>query len=38
MILVYDMAGTLVRKIGTLPPEEGTSPLHDRLRAIGYLE
>ena len=38
MILVYDMAGKLQRKIGTSPPSEGSSPLHDRLRAIGYLE
>jgi hypothetical protein len=38
MILVYDLEGNLQKKIGRLPPREGTSPLHDRLRAIGYLE
>lgn len=37
-LLVYDLEGRLVRSIGQSPPTQGESWLHDRLRALGYLE
>ncbi len=37
-LLVYDLEGRLKRSIGQSPPRSGESWIHDRLRALGYLE
>ncbi|MCD4749029.1 MAG: hypothetical protein K8R59_06625 [Thermoanaerobaculales bacterium] len=37
-LLVYDLEARLVRSIGQSPPMHGESWIHDRLRALGYLE
>jgi len=37
-LLVYDLAGILQTSLGDPPPASGQSWVHDRLRALGYLQ
>ena len=37
-LLVFDRNGRRIESVGTTPPESGDSWIHDRLRALGYLE
>lgn len=37
-LLVFDHNGRQLESLGSSPPESGESWIHDRLRALGYLE
>lgn len=37
-LLIFDRSGRQIESLGASPPESGDSWIHDRLRALGYLE